>query len=299
MNVEVTKLPESKVALKVELSPAEVDQALDRTYKQLVQRVTVPGFRKGKAPRPVVERMVGNDLFLHEATEEAVRWGYRKAVDQVNVTPIDEAEITPTEGEHDHLEAGEAYRFEATVAIKPEVQLPDYHTIHIERPQVEVTESDVDSLLNDLLQRNATLEPVVRPAAYGDVVTMNVTARVGGGAGQRRATTLPAGSTGVPALARRARVRQRLVRDPRGRRRPLDRRQHRMARASERVCAAHRRVRPCGRLGHRLGADEPLAAAARVPVARDRECGADPRDRHPRAGATAQAVAGWTPTLES
>lgn len=180
MNVEVTKLPESRVALKIELSSQEVDQALERTYRQLVQRVNIPGFRKGKAPRPVLERMVGPELFLHEATEEAIRWGYRKAIDQTDLTPIDEAEIQPLEGDHDHLEQGGPFQFEATVAVKPEVQLPDYHTIQIQRPVVEVTEGDVDDVLTDLLQRNATLEPVARPAQIGDVVTMSVVGRVGG-----------------------------------------------------------------------------------------------------------------------
>jgi len=180
MNVEVTKLPESRVALRVELTAQEVDQALDRTYKQLVQRVTIPGFRKGKAPRPVVERVVGQELFVHEATDEAIRWGYRKAVDQARVTPIDEAEIQPGTDGHNHIEPGHGFQFEATVAVRPEVELPDYHTLHIERPEVEVEDSDVDHLLDELRERNATLEPVVRPAQIGDVVTMNITARVEG-----------------------------------------------------------------------------------------------------------------------
>lgn len=180
MNVEVTRLPESRVALKIELSAQEVDQALERTYKQLVQRVTIPGFRKGKAPRAVVERMVGRERFLHEATDEAMRWGYRKAIDQENLTPIDEAEIKSGENQHDHVEQGLEFTFEATVAVRPEVQLPDYHAIRVERPEVEVTDSDVDALLHDVQERNATLEPVVRPAQIGDVVTMNVGARVGG-----------------------------------------------------------------------------------------------------------------------
>jgi len=89
MNTEVSRLPESRVTLKIELSPEEVDASLERTYKQLVQRVNVPGFRKGKAPRAVVERLVGPEVFLHEATDEAVRWGYRKAIEAENLTPIE------------------------------------------------------------------------------------------------------------------------------------------------------------------------------------------------------------------
>lgn len=180
MNVEVTKLPESRVTLKIELSPQEVEQALDRSYKQLVQRVTVPGFRKGKAPRPVLERVVGPELFVREATEEAIRWGYRKAIDQERLTPIDEAEIEAGKDGHHHLHLGEVFQFEATVAVKPEVELPDYHAIRLERPQVEVTEAEVDELLRGLREQSATLEPVVRPAQLGDVVTMNITGRVAG-----------------------------------------------------------------------------------------------------------------------
>src|SRR5579859_7984166 len=180
MNVEVTRLPESRVALKVELAPEEVDSALDRTYKQLVQRVTIPGFRKGKAPRAVVERMVGAEYFLHEATDEAVRWGYRKAVDSENLIPIDQAEIDTGPESHEHVEAGEPFHFEATVAVKPEVQLPDYSTIRVEREQVEVSDEDVNQVLEDIRQRNATLEPVNRPARVGDVVTLNITGRVDG-----------------------------------------------------------------------------------------------------------------------
>jgi trigger factor len=180
MDVEVTRLPESRVSLKVELAREEVEQALDRTHKQLAQRVNVPGFRKGKAPRAVVERMVGQQLFLEEATEEAIRWGYRKAVDQANVTPIDEAEIQPQPGGQATVRPGEAFQFDATVAVRPEVQLPDYHTIRIDRPVVEVTDEDVDSVLETLRERTATLEPVARPAQIGDVVTMNIVGRAGG-----------------------------------------------------------------------------------------------------------------------
>jgi trigger factor len=180
MNVEVTRLPESRVALKIELAPPEVEDALDRTYKQLVRRVNIPGFRKGKAPRAVVERMVGAEYFLHEATDEAVRWGYRKAIDGENLTPIDQAEIDTGPDAHEHVEVGEPFHFEATVAVKPEVQLPDYSTIRVEREQVEVTDDDVSEVLDDIRQRNATLEPVSRPAQIGDAVTINVTGRVDG-----------------------------------------------------------------------------------------------------------------------
>jgi trigger factor len=180
MNVEVTRLPESRVTLAIELTPEEVDGALDRTYRQLVHRVNIPGFRKGKAPRPVVERMLGPETFLHEATDEAVRWGYRKAIDQENISPLEVADIdTPGDG-HSHVHPGEPFRFEATVAVRPEVELPDYHAISVTPPTVEVTEEDVDGLVTELRERSATLEPVQRPAQIGDTVTMNVVAKVGG-----------------------------------------------------------------------------------------------------------------------
>ena len=180
MNVEVTKLPESRVALKVDLTPEEVNQALDRTYKQLVQRVNIPGFRKGKAPRAMVERVVGEEVFLHQATEEAIRWGYRRALDQSKVTPIDEAEIQAGQDEHSHLHSGEGFQFEATVSVRPEVRLPDYRAIHVERSEVEVTDADIDGVLNELREQNATLEPTVLSADVGMVVSMNIVGRVEG-----------------------------------------------------------------------------------------------------------------------
>jgi trigger factor len=173
MNVEVTRLPESKVALKVELTPQEVDGAFDRTYKQLVQRVTIPGFRRGKAPRPVVERLVGHEFFVHEATDDAVEWGYRKAIEQAGLTPIDQAQIGG--GEHTHAEPGQPFQFEATVSVRPEVTLPDYHTLKVAREQEPVADEEEDNLLDELRARQATLEPVTRPAQPGDVVTINIT----------------------------------------------------------------------------------------------------------------------------
>jgi len=180
MNVEVTKLPESRVALKIEVTAEEAGQALDRTYKQLVQRVNVPGFRKGKAPRSVVERVVGAELFVHEATDEAVRWAYRKAIDQENLTPIDEAEIQPGPDGHDHLAPDQSFHFEATVSVKPEVRLPDYSAIKVERSQPEVTDADVEALVQEIQQRNATLEPKTRAADIGNVVTMSISGQVNG-----------------------------------------------------------------------------------------------------------------------
>src|SRR5205807_9479563 len=112
------------------------------------------------------------------------RWGYRKAVDQENLTPIDQADIQ-SGGEGDdhheqHVEPGQPFNFEATVAVKPEVELPDYHALHIEREIEPVAEDDVSALLEDVRERNATLEPTVRPAQIGDVVTMNITGRADG-----------------------------------------------------------------------------------------------------------------------
>jgi trigger factor len=180
MNVDVERLPESRVTLKIELTPEEIEGALQRTYKQLVQRVNIPGFRKGKAPRPVLERMIGADAFLHEATDEAVRWGYRKAIDQENLIPLDEADVDVPGDEHSHVHEGEPFRFEATVTVRPDVELPDYHAIKVQVETVEVTEDDIEGVLHELQERNATLEPVNRPAQVGDTITMNVAAGVGG-----------------------------------------------------------------------------------------------------------------------
>lgn len=178
MNVEVTKLPESKVALKVELTVDEVEGAFNRTYKQLVQRVSVPGFRRGKAPRPIVERLVGAEFFVHEATEDAIQWGYRKALDETHLVPIDQPEIDTGNGHH--VEAGAPFQFEATVSVRPEIPLPDYHTLRVAREQQPVTDADVQQVIDEVRREHATLEPTTRPAMAGDTVVMSLHATVEG-----------------------------------------------------------------------------------------------------------------------
>lgn len=179
MNVEVTRLPESRVTLKIELTPDEVEESLARTYKRLVQRVNIPGFRKGKAPRPVLERAVGEESFLHEGTDDAIEWGYAGALEQEKLVPLERAEVNPGDG-HLHIHPGEPFTYEVTVAVEPPVELPDYHAIHVEAPPVTIEGTEVQEILQDLRERQAALEPVQRPAEMGDVVTMNLTARVGG-----------------------------------------------------------------------------------------------------------------------
>jgi trigger factor len=175
VNVELTKLPESQVTLAIELAPAEVDQSLERTYRRLVQRLAIPGFRKGKAPRSVVERHVGLDSFLHEATDDAINWGYRKALEEHQLVPLTEASVQPGD-EHEHMHPDTAFLFEATVTVRPEVQLPDYHSIRIDVPESDVTEEEVKAVIGSVREKNATWVPTVRPAQLGDTLTMNLTA---------------------------------------------------------------------------------------------------------------------------
>ncbi|MGH2447646.1 MAG: trigger factor [Chloroflexota bacterium] len=179
MNVEVTRLPESRVTLTIEVSPEELPQAFEAAYRKLAQRVNIPGFRRGKAPQAIVENAVGPELFLHEATDEAVRIAYRNALKQEHLVPLDQPEIEPGR-EAEHVEQGQSFTFKATVAVKPEVQLPDYKAIRIDREVTEVTDNQIDQVVETLRENNATLEPVVRPAQMGDVLLMNLTARAGG-----------------------------------------------------------------------------------------------------------------------
>jgi trigger factor len=178
MQVDMTREPNSEVRLTVTLSPEEVKQAIDATYQRLVGRVRVPGFRPGKAPRALLQRYVGADVFYGEATDEAVRRSYPQAIEQSGVVPLDEPVI---DYDGRHVLEGEPFSYTVSLTARPEVNLPNYHEIRIPAPPVVVTEADVDEVIKELRESRATLQSVPgKTAEFGDVVTITITGRVEG-----------------------------------------------------------------------------------------------------------------------
>ncbi|HLE78055.1 MAG TPA: trigger factor [bacterium] len=166
MKVEVRREPQSRAVLEVELPSEDLARGVERAVKRLNQRVDVPGFRRGKAPRGLLERVVGKDAIYDEAVRLLVADAYEQAVDEAGVTPIAQPRI-----DVETVEEGRPLRFTATVDLVPEVHLGDYSTIRIPFEEPEVTEGDLDQAVEDLRSRHAHLVSVPgRAAAEGDYV---------------------------------------------------------------------------------------------------------------------------------
>ena len=179
MQVEVTPAEDNTARMSVTLSPEEVNTAIDSTYQKLAQRVKIPGFRPGKAPRPILLRTVGEETFYHEATDEVIRKWYPKALEESGIEAINQGQLDGDS--HDHVHSGEEFSFVATIPVKPEVNLPNYGEIKIPAPPIIATAGDVDDVIDDVRKARAALEPAPAKAAdIGDVVKMNIKGRSDG-----------------------------------------------------------------------------------------------------------------------
>jgi trigger factor len=162
----------TKVRINVVVEPDELRPAIDRTARRLSREVRVPGFRKGKVPRQVIEARIGRDALLAEAIEqEAVPEFYAKAVEELGVRPLSRAQVEPP----DYTD-GEPLTFSATFEVKPELDLPPYRGIEVERPVLEVTDEHVDAQLDRLRERTAQLEVIGRPLAKDDFAQIDLRA---------------------------------------------------------------------------------------------------------------------------
>jgi trigger factor len=172
--VKVTneKTENSQTYLTIEMEPAEVEEGLEKSYHRLVQRAKVPGFRKGKAPRPIFERYYGRESLLDEAIEKLVPEAYEKAIKEQAIEPIARPQIEVTQTE--------PLVFKAIVPLKPKVKLGDYHSLRLTPESVSVSDDDVNSVIEGLRHRQATWEPVDRPAQLGDSVVMDIWSNIDG-----------------------------------------------------------------------------------------------------------------------
>lgn len=166
VKVSAERLPQSQVALLIEIDPQEMERSLDRAYRKLVRQVNVPGFRKGKTPRPMLERHLGRDRLVHEAIEILIPEAYPQALEEAGIEPVDEPDFEVLK--HEPLV------IKAVVPVAPIVDLGDYQQIRVEREAVEVKEQDVDALVEELRYRYALHEPVERSIRPGDIVRADV-----------------------------------------------------------------------------------------------------------------------------
>lgn len=169
MKVSVETLPSSEAVLNVDFSWEELETASNKAYRKLVQKVDIQGFRRGKAPRSILERKLGKEYIYQEGLDELITDTYRGALKEHNIVPLTQPELDAP-----MLELGQPYHFSIKVPILPTVELGDYKSLHFERPQVEITSEEVENELEALRQRQAQWEEVDRAAEITDRVTMEL-----------------------------------------------------------------------------------------------------------------------------
>jgi trigger factor len=164
MQITKTSAPNSTVMLEIELPPERLDRALGESVRHLSRRTRVPGFRPGKAPRPVLERALGPGAILDDAVEHLTESAYREALIQEDIVPLANADVEIVQAEE-----GKPFTFKVTVQVRPDVQLGDYRNFNF-GPEIEPTDdARVDSVIEQLRDQNATLAPVEdRAAQNGD-----------------------------------------------------------------------------------------------------------------------------------
>ena len=172
MKVTKEKEENCQVWLNIEMEPAEMQTELDLAYHRLAQRTDVPGFRKGKAPRAVLERHIGRDRLLEDALNNLLPQAYEKALKEQELEPIASPTIEITQTE--------PVIFKATVSLKPVVELGDYKSIKLKpEPPDSITE-ELNTTLEQLCRQHGSWEPAERPAAFDDLVTIDVDSQVEG-----------------------------------------------------------------------------------------------------------------------
>jgi trigger factor len=153
--------------MKVEVEAAEIDASLEHAYHHVVKEVAIPGFRKGKTPRAVLEQYVGKEALRKEALEELVPELCIKIIDQQKLEVVAQPQV--------EIVQDDPVVFKAIFSLRPNVELRDYHGIRIERPSVEVGDSEVDDFMQKLRERHGDWAPASRAAGFEDMVIIDVT----------------------------------------------------------------------------------------------------------------------------
>lgn len=169
LQTSTEQLEKDRVKLRVEVPEDALKPAVDAVYRRWANEIKMPGFRKGKVPRQMIDARVGPEVIREEALRDALPELYRDALRAEDLEAIAPPEIDVVE-----FEAGAPLVFEATVDVRPDVTVPDFSTIEVEQPSSEVTDADVDDQLDRLRERFAELEPVGREARRGDHVLIDL-----------------------------------------------------------------------------------------------------------------------------
>lgn len=176
MDARLEKIEKSEAFFEIEVDAATVEDGLEQAYRKVVKQVNVPGFRKGRVPRELLEANFGKEILYEDALEFIVPAAYEKAIDDLKIDVMAQPEFDLGD-----IQSGEPLRIKVKVAVKPEVELGKLEGLEISIPTVEVTEADVDRRLEDMRSHYARLvEKVEAPSELGDSVTIDFAGSIDG-----------------------------------------------------------------------------------------------------------------------
>jgi len=168
LKVTKEKVENSQAFITVEMEPADMEAGMQDAYRHLVQKENIPGFRKGKAPRAVVERTLGRGRMLEEAIDHMVPDAYQKALQEQEIVPYAQPEVEITKAD--------PLVFKAVVPLVPTITLGDYKSINMMPEPVEIKEENINSVMEELRHQHAVWEPVDRPVEYNDLAVIDINA---------------------------------------------------------------------------------------------------------------------------
>ena len=169
MSVQVEKLEKNMAKLTIEVSAQDLEKAIEDAFQKNKNKISVPGFRKGKVPRKMVEKMYGQEIFYEDAANALIPEAYEKALDECTEDIVSSPKIDVVQ-----IEAGKPFVFTAEVALKPEVKLGKYKGVTVDKVSTEVTDEEVDAEVGRERENNArNVEVTDRPVKDGDITTID------------------------------------------------------------------------------------------------------------------------------
>ena len=170
MKVTNEKTENSQAFLTIEMEPDEVEESLERSYYRLVKKTKIPGFRKGKAPRAILERYIGKENLLEDALNSLLPEAYEKAIEEQKIEAFAQPRI--------EVAQTDPVIFKVAVPLTPTIKLGDYHHIQVTPEPVELTEDDVSATIEQLRHQQATWEPAERPVDFNDLVVLDIESNI-------------------------------------------------------------------------------------------------------------------------
>lgn len=195
MSLQVEKLEKNMAKLVIEVPAEELEKAIQKAYQKSKNKISVPGFRKGKVPRQIIEKMYGREIFYEDAANDLIPGAYEKALDECEESVVSSPKIEVVQ-----IEAGKPFIFSAEVALKPEVKLGKYKGVKVDKQVISVTQEEIDAEVEKERENNGrTVEVEGRAIENGDIATIDFEGFVDGvafegGKGENYPLTIGSGS---------------------------------------------------------------------------------------------------------